>query len=293
MRGLILSYFVVLFIAVFAWSSVVLAAGNIPASCSSDYYDVLRARSWLEGKREMEAAQFFILKPDSVLEYSCFDEEVKWLAAVADRMFSDNVTSGNLFNSPALSFSPKDSFQPTITSPTGPNPPGGMDNHTLDNMLQLLVLDALNAYLSTNFGHTLGGGTVANGGGFCGAMNYVWHELKCANFDTSYFMTFSELAAFDPRTRPVACGEANRTAKWNAAIAAAFPVPATPAALGGMDAVVSYNSKIMLGASCLNQPIPTGVIIDEDGSGPGVARPDAVCSTPGCYYDSAANDCKP
>ncbi|MEZ5918953.1 MAG: hypothetical protein R3D66_03235 [Alphaproteobacteria bacterium] len=275
--------------------SGIAAATNIPASCDPQFYTVLSARSWLEGKREMEAAQFFLLKADSVLEYSCFDEEMRWLGRVADTMFSDNMTSTALFNNPALSFSPQDSFQPTITSPTGPNPPGGMSNRTLDDMLQLLILDVMNAYISNNFGHTLGGGVIPDSTGFCDDMNYVWRAMKCSNFQTNYFVTFAELEASDPRQQPAACNEPNRATKWQNIGRAAFPDPATPYANGGMDALVTYNTMIMTDpGTCTHAPIPTGIIIDEDGtSGPQAAHEDKVCPTPGCYYDHTANDCKP
>lgn len=56
-------------------SSYAQSAGTpgIPQTCDPDFWEVMDARAWMEGSREMEMAQRLILKPDSVLEYSCFD----------------------------------------------------------------------------------------------------------------------------------------------------------------------------------------------------------------------------
>ncbi len=50
------------------------AAPEVPATCDGDFYNVMSNRAWMESEREMEVAQRLILKPDSVLEYSCFDQ---------------------------------------------------------------------------------------------------------------------------------------------------------------------------------------------------------------------------
>ncbi|MCB1651004.1 MAG: hypothetical protein KDI46_03035 [Alphaproteobacteria bacterium] len=44
----------------------------MPPSCDSDFYDVLSARAWTSAKREVETAETLIVKPDSVMEYTCF-----------------------------------------------------------------------------------------------------------------------------------------------------------------------------------------------------------------------------
>jgi len=64
----------------------------IPATCDEDFWGVMDARAWMEGKREMEVAQRLILKPDSVLEYSCFAKRGQKLQNV------------NLFGKPERSF---------------------------------------------------------------------------------------------------------------------------------------------------------------------------------------------
>ena len=53
------------------------AVSGVPKTCDSEFYDVMSNRAWLESSREMEVAQTLINKPDSVLEYTCFDEILK------------------------------------------------------------------------------------------------------------------------------------------------------------------------------------------------------------------------
>ncbi|GEM_PF-6411187 len=37
-------------------------------------HDLMRSRAWMEAQREVEVAETLILKPDSVLDYSCFSD---------------------------------------------------------------------------------------------------------------------------------------------------------------------------------------------------------------------------
>ena len=62
------------------FSSASLSAILPGTSCDVDVMDIMEAKAWMEGKREMEAAQLLILKPDSVLEYSCFKTRLQQLA---------------------------------------------------------------------------------------------------------------------------------------------------------------------------------------------------------------------
>lgn len=97
------------------------ALGGNP-TCDSEFWDVMGARATIEGQREIEMAERIILKPDSVLEYSCFNQDLDRLRQrVSDTLFSANV-GPRFFNQPALRFDPQDEFQPTIESPDGPMP---------------------------------------------------------------------------------------------------------------------------------------------------------------------------
>lgn len=84
---------------------------GLPASCDSAFMNVMEARATMEGEREIEMAETLILKPDSVLAYSCFSGELRNLSTAAQSMLSAN-TGPRLFHIPAKFFIPQDFFQP-------------------------------------------------------------------------------------------------------------------------------------------------------------------------------------
>lgn len=178
MRG-----FLVLAVLMFALSGPSGAqAQSLPASCGAEEHELLKQTAWQHAQREVEMAQRIILKPDSVLEYTCFQDEL---------------------NRPGIS---------------------GVGS---------LAVTPVNQYLFGSYGATFGGGTYehdADDGGRapasanCDAMNRVWSFLKCQNFGSGegaddFFLTFEELAIFDPRQEPLACesSDAMRSDKWRAA----------------------------------------------------------------------------
>src|SRR5690349_5990742 len=83
-------------------------AQSLPTTpCDPEYMDALEARAYLEAQREVAQNQNFILKPDSVLEYTCFDmflghfaADHNWGASAANCdqfMFSDSCRWGTVF----------------------------------------------------------------------------------------------------------------------------------------------------------------------------------------------------
>lgn len=245
---------------------------EIPDSCDPDYMDVLNARSYLEGKREYEQAQRIILKPDSVLEYSCFhiDADVlgNWGAT-----FSEN----GIVNAPN---------PPEFD--TGINIFGG----SLDAALALVVEQSLVGFLNS-FDHIYGGGTFTippPSGSGCNPMNIVWYASKCANFDPNWWVRFDNLAIADIRTLPEPCAflglDPDRSTNVTGALAAAYPAPNTPAASGGMDLLNAFLTETTGACSGAgNNPIETGVIITMTG---GSTVNGAVCVKPKCHYNGSA-----
>jgi hypothetical protein len=235
---------------------------TVPPSCDANYYEILRARSFLEGQREMEAAQRLILKADSVLEYSCFH---------IDLAFAGNW--GATFSENGL---------------VPDNPPefdGGIAIYggSLDAALGNVVEATLVGFMDS-FSHIYGGGTytVPVGGNICNPMNVVWAASKCANFDPNWFVTMSRLAGRDIRTLPLPCSDNGRTDRITAALEAAYPDPETPPASGSMAAVTSYIDNIS--GACTGESgesIPTGILaISTRGN-----VDSAVCLNPRCFYN--------
>ena len=54
-----------------------LVQSDVSKGCDVDFYEQLQASSELKATQELEAAQAIILKPDSVLEYTCFQSRVQ------------------------------------------------------------------------------------------------------------------------------------------------------------------------------------------------------------------------
>lgn len=287
------------------------------ASCDVEFADVLEARATLEAMRELEIAQTLILKPDSVLEYSCFHERNNDLDAVANIMFSDNVASTDLFNNPVLEFNPSGpwaAFLPTINTTTvtapnntgnaglivGPHPPpfpiGALHISRLGNLIGLVVSASLFEFVYANFGHEYAGGTyVGPVSTVCNPMNFVWEFVKCTNFNRDLFLTFAQLEAFDPRVSPLPCNDSARQARWTNALTEAYPAPGAAggvaiAALGIAGAAnnVYQHTNGIFNVNCSGiRPIATGVRV-YTGSPRADAHTDRVCPAPGCYYAAPA-----
>tara|TARA_X000000950_G_scaffold67754_1_gene83683 strand:+ start:784 stop:1494 length:711 start_codon:yes stop_codon:yes gene_type:complete len=140
--------------------------------------------------------------------------------------------------------------------------------------------DVVTAYRNDNFGTTS-----------CNHMGVVFQASRCNNFSLSDFQTFTELEATDPR----GCSSGSRDSAWSSALTASTPAAATPAASGGMDALVTYLQQMIMndtgtsdpsGGRCEDQePIPTGVMADRDGELSDPPYEDKVCMSAGCYFD--------
>lgn len=223
-------------------------AQSVPPTCDAEYWDVLKDRSWLEGKRQFEFAQKLVLKQDSTLQYVCFRQRLIEL------------------NSPGAHWS---------------NRKGNMAR-----ALGVLIVPALNNYLGRNFNHTMGGGTSGIIGGPCSTMAQIWQFLKCKNFDKADFRTLNQLVPSDPRTTYRPCIKPERTTKWQDAIDTAFPPPTTPATNGGMDRLNTYITALQ--ESCNRaEPMPTGVMVSLTGEAPyeeHVCLPSGCSWRPGDQY---------
>lgn len=234
----------ILFLGCLLGLSLTALAQGVPPTCDVEYYNVLSDRAWMESERRMEMAQKLLLKPDSVLQYVCFNKRMEEL------------------DSPGADWS---------------NIKADMKS-TLDK----LVKPPLDEYLGKNFNHTMGGGSSNIRPGQCDVMYKVWTFLKCVDFDRNDFMTFDEMANYDPRQLPSVCpNQQQRRRAWQDAIDAAYPDPDTPARNGGMDERGSNEGYLF--ADCTRQrPIPTGVMIVRPPLAP---YEEKVCITPGCSWE--------
>lgn len=269
------------------------ATGLPPTPCDPQYMDALESRAWLEAQREITQNQNLIAKPDSVLEYTCFNRFLNVLAREAPNMFSATTRWGDI-------------------------PDLGADSQA--DALARLMGDALVDYLDNNFEHTyLGGrapqnytydGTVTRGDYTCDQMIVVWEAAKCMNFygdgreGFDGFYDFAFYADSDPRNLPpgLECEPPTDMINTNMGIAfnnrqdtyvlmAENPNDAAPYLV---DPLVTFLEFILpLGvepATDCAAPIQTGITVRRQGMAP---YPDAVCPNPGCYYTGPGNECNP
>ena len=261
--------------------------------CDVDFMNQLKARAYLGAERVALTAQTAITKPDSVLEYSCFDKMVGIVANVAGPIFTESTHWKNV--KVPISNDKKIKYNLQVF----------MGDKKLDTSLENVVLKALDSYAKDSFSHSfLGGnsegynsiiGSVTTASYDCYHMNDVWVEAQCRNFDTGTVRsaTFQELIE-DPRALPLEC-------KGTTISQDLIDVSQNTE---GEYSNVSLVDEELLEATSLKEcgdPVPTGpeylkiIVIEDDFLEPIVereSRPDMVCITPGCSYNRDSGKCE-
>lgn len=169
-------------------------------ACDPEYMDALEARAWLEMQRELLQNQNLIAKPDSVLEYSCFTNDL-W------RLVNYNQPGGDpntwLFSEGGCCNTPN-------TNPVA-----------LDTVVGGIVRNAAAEWIrghfwfSQNNNDALGGrssgttgldGWEPNRDYLCSNMSGIWDDAHCSYFSNSNqadgFYDFEWYMNNDPRTLP-------------------------------------------------------------------------------------------
>ncbi len=266
-------------------------AADIRPGCDPEFMDALEARSWILGQRRISQNQNLIFKPDSVLEYSCFDQHIGYLAANEARRFSEEIE----YWGPISAISPE----------------------TLDFALFEVVTMPLIEYLNANFFHTFLGGRMEDIGGEappygvynCLAMQTVWLEARCQQFmeegTRDGFYDFPWYFANDPRVIPpefeclpaeaiapgiieVYRGQGQDGIHGDEHLLYTLYEENDPALDDGVfyeeDPILVYELlDLMLPDDCaLSAVVPTGVFIEIPGD---KSFAEHVCSMPGCSFD--------
>lgn len=145
--------------------------------CDPRYWDSLKAKAWLEAEREIIQNQNLIFKPDSVLEYVCFDKFVDHTAAKGGDIFVHTKYFG----------------REIITRGS---------NESMETGLKNVVYDALKAYDDGSFkdnkffadryehfrnksgddNYPHAKAPTSGGSYSCNVMQNVWKTAKCINF---------------------------------------------------------------------------------------------------------------
>ncbi len=204
--------------------------------CDPDVMNQIYSKSFLEATRENIMAETIIRKPDSIMEYTCFDQLVKMDGDFAGPVFSETDHWREMVVESITGYIGPVEIDPSCEDPTDAGPPYDdstgrcsrvviatyMNRGRLLFDLRRFVLAALRRYIMDNFGHTLLGGQLEDDyvacdlNYVCNYMNTVWTASKCGDMnDWEEFYKFADLAdtstvpeeneGFDPRVLPRAC----------------------------------------------------------------------------------------
>ncbi len=248
-------------------------------ACDRDYWQSLHYKAWEQAQREIEANVFFIWKPDSVLELTCFDTFGKHAASHLGKLFSD------IDRDDALG----DALTDAVGAPLG-------------------------KFTKNNYGYDLGGDhmdgtkidltTNLHNGGYvdCAYMYKLWAFYMCQNHENqSYFMSFQDLVDHenDLRDYPkdLKCSAASHDTPnhWKMANFVSTSMTARADSLYGsefFDPIVNYYEVTEpVGTpffkDCNSGKILTGVeVISSDGN-----YPEIFCANPGCHPDKQGKNC--
>lgn len=284
-------------------------------SCDADFMNQIYARAFLEAERENMIAGAVIRKPDSILEYTCFDKHLSNVAHIAGPLFTESTVWQNRTIPTSLG-----AISPVPRTPLVPIPTVTVDvfmgDDRLDNSLELLVLESLGSYIDDNFAHEFLGGNAAGfnnditgdirpPGYFCDFMNVVYTLAKCNNFGIDDpFLTFSELADanLDLRLTPQVC---NNLAFNSGHIALANNDNFQYVNFDKVDFIDEPNTgtksyfDFVLPDQC-QPPISTGLVkIDRQTDitimslifGNTEITEEKTCINPGCSYDAEKDEC--
>jgi hypothetical protein len=275
--------------------------GNPPdrgCACDADLMNQMYSRAWLESQRETIKMEVLIRKPDSILEYTCFDRHVNVVVARAAPLFSESTrwrpANVSITSEWGVGFI-DDIPIPMVIMNTWMGP------MKLQTSLRGLVLDSLTPYINDSFSHRFLGGAAtsldyaASGSSTynCSYMDQVWFLSKCTDIVTDdRFWKFSELIGNDPRVLPAACTGGTQITQARIDLADNINKQHVY-----MDAVTPTHYNLTRppgGPVTCAPPIPTGLLVvqktrnvDALGNVTVTATntvTDMVCPNPNCQY---------
>lgn len=286
----------VLLAATALWLAPTKACAQIaPQTCDTDVWTTMTDRARLETEREIMQNQNLIFKPDSVLQYTCFDNFASHAANEIGDLFTHTAYWGAI-----------------IIPKAGPNGmPAAITN---------VVLSSLGTYLNSSFNYSLLGGRGASlslpsptplasataGSYSCGVMANVWQAAKCLDFmhtsgfaNTDGYYPFKNLAGFGGSPSVQGYEGKGDVRQYPAALAcaSATPVPggwaeAYNRSVNNADVYYPFrtpnqttfnNVRALVHPGACGAAIPTGIQVILGPSSTST-QPDGVCSNPGCTY---------
>lgn len=194
-------------------------------ACDGNFMNQIYSRAFMEASREVIMSEQLIHKPDSVLEYTCFDELID-MAAHHAGFFSESQKWDDM--DIKLWTDGDHNRETTINDGSGSGLLPNQDDYSvfeddrLDGILEDLLMNSLQDYVDDNFGHTFMGeastidnnlstSSIGDSTYSCSHMSTIWAISKCVDFgEDDRFRSFSHLIGAnsgqgDPRTIPESC----------------------------------------------------------------------------------------
>lgn len=290
-------------------------------SCDGNLMNRIYSKAYMEASRQIITAEHLIHKPDSVLEYTCFDQFVSITAKKAGTIFSESQDWEEVTMNieTADETSTKDY---SVAFPVG----------TLEDDMEPLIYGVLKNYIETNFWHDFLGGfatgvnnsmnldSIGGSSYNCAHMETIWNIAKCTDFgEDDLFWTYEDLIDDDPRTLPESCSSSTTETNFSEdliLLANNSPTSNGNAPYSAFDTIALQDYLILGvndgtgkyipgtggdtdGSITCAAPIPTGIPIvtymhDEDTytEDTGYAQYytkkyihyEYMCPNPGCYY---------
>jgi hypothetical protein len=257
---------------------------NPVTGCATDTWTAMVNQSVLQTRREMAINQRYIVKPDSVMAYSCLSEQFTLVGKHAG-VLSESQRWANkqvdILNGNTV----------TVTVDMGSNSLDGAINNVATEPYEFFLQSFYNYDFLAGQAPGLTGSPQGDEDGMsqahapCGAMSKVWQIAKCMNVtDDPLFPKFEELIGKDPRKFPsnYACNDTGITQNM-INIARGSEVK--------KDNVDTYLEMLYTGAC--HPPIRTGITVyRREGEGQ-ISKErtysDGLCITIGCSYQNSGS----
>lgn len=287
-------------------------------ACDADFMNQIYANSFLQAERDVMMSELLVRKPDSVLEYSCFDQHAALSARFVGPLFTERrdyenygvTIDGRFGDVIALHINVIAFGLDTSRDVRTQKIDVSMGDTYHDRSIEQLVLGSLQTYVNQNFSHSyLGGATTADNtlnfteptiGNICPMMFEVFYAAKCLNLnkDLSFwtFENFRDIGDF--RVLPGACPVSHQIT--DDIIALAENRDQFYAQYDDIDAQLDLMRTGLVPGGCA-PPIPTGVTTSYEVYGTDLFSnrtvvandtwDDGVCPNPGCSLAYGGTRC--
>lgn len=257
---------------------------NPVTGCATDTWTAMVNQAVLQTRREMAINQRYIVKPDSVMAYSCLSEQLTLVGQHAGALSESQLWANK---------------QVDILNGNTATVTVNMGTYSLDGAINNVATEPYEFFLQSFYNYEFLAGQAPGLTGSpqddedgmsqahapCGAMSRVWQIAKCMNVtDNPLFPQFAQLISTDPRRYPdnYRCNDTGITQNM-IDIARGRDVR--------KDNVNTYISMLYPG-TC-HTPIATGITVHrregEEQISTERTYPDGLCITLGCSYQNAGN----